>query len=276
MFAIRSLRRPTWALSRVFRLTRPSLRWFSSQEGETPEYTPPDIPEPTEEEKQKYRDAWGLKYQDECYKFEKEWEKIAEDRDVNQIKALEEELNSNEVAKVEFLADKILRLNMFEMRYLASIIKKRIKNTSGINPLKLNMDWPSIKQEADGTWPPLNPNWFKQQELMAKVGPFLNSMGAGVGGGQSTPAGENQAEGAEEAKKEETVKSHFDIELTSFDAKSKIKIIKELRSILGLGLKEAKETVESAPVWLKKEVKKEEAEGLKEKIEGLGGEIKLV
>ena len=48
------------------------------------------------------------------------------------------------------------------------------------------MDWPSIKMDSDGTWPPLNPNWFKQQELMSKVGPFLTSMGMGAPQGGQT------------------------------------------------------------------------------------------
>lgn len=75
-----------------------------------------------------------------------------------------------------------------------------------------------------------------------------------------------------EEKKE---KSHYDIELTKFDAAKKITIIKEIRAILNLGLKEAKEMVESAPVWIKKEVKKEEAEKLAEKLKELGAECRL-
>jgi len=53
----------------------------------------------------------------------------------------------------------------------------------------------------------------------------------------------------EEAKKVEpkAEKTHFDIELTKFDAAAKIKVIKEVRAMMGLGLKEAKELVESAP-----------------------------
>jgi len=43
------------------------------------------------------------------------------------------------------LADKMLDLNIFEMRYLAMSMKTRVQKTSGINPLKLNMDWPSVK-----------------------------------------------------------------------------------------------------------------------------------
>ena len=53
------------------------------------------------------------------------------------------------------------------------------------------------------------------------------------------------------------------------------KIIKEIRGMLGLGLKEAKEMVESAPCWIKKELVKNEADGLKEKLEGLGAKIRL-
>lgn len=52
-------------------------------------------------------------------------------------------------------------------------------------------------------------------------------------------------------------------------------LIKEIRAILNLGLKEAKELVESAPVWLKKEVKKDEADKLAEKLKELGGECRL-
>jgi len=70
-------------------------------------------------------------------------------------------------------------------------------------------------------------------------------------------------------------KSHYDLELTGFDAAKKVVLIKELRQILGTGLKETKDMVESAPTWLKKEVKKEEAEALVEKIKSLGGEVRM-
>ena len=150
--------------------------------------------------------------------------------------------------------------------------------TSGINPMKLNMDWPSVKQDGAGTWPPANPNWFKQQELMSSLGPFMGQMGGamgGGGGGAASQAAGGAAEAAKEEEKPAAEKTHFDVELTKFDASGKIKIIKEIRGIFNLGLKEAKELVESAPVWLKKEVKKEDAEELKTKLEGLGAEVKL-
>lgn len=63
--------------------------------------------------------------------------------------------------------------------------------------------------------------------------------------------------------------------MTKFDAAKKIGLIKEMRVMFNLGLKEAKEMVEGAPVWIKKEVAKEEAEKLAEKIKELGGECRL-
>jgi len=58
---------------------------------------------------------------------------------------LAKELSELQMSKVDMLADKVIDLNAFEMRYLAASIKGRILKTSGINPLKMNMDWPSLK-----------------------------------------------------------------------------------------------------------------------------------
>lgn len=64
--------------------------------------------------------------------------------------------------------------------------------------------------------------------------------------------------------------------MAKFDAASKIKIIKEVRTVLGLGLKEAKEMVEKAPTVVKSNVGKSEAEELKEKLEKVGCTINLL
>jgi ribosomal protein L7/L12 len=70
-------------------------------------------------------------------------------------------------------------------------------------------------------------------------------------------------------------KTAFDMKLVAFEAASKIKIIKEVRAVTGLGLKEAKELVESAPKILQKGLKKEAAEELKKKLEELGATIEI-
>ncbi len=74
--------------------------------------------------------------------------------------------------------------------------------------------------------------------------------------------------GAADAAEEKT---EFDAILISYGDK-KIQVIKEVRTITGLGLKEAKELVEGAPKTLKEGVPKDEAEGIKKKIEEAGGQ----
>jgi len=78
--------------------------------------------------------------------------------------------------------------------------------------------------------------------------------------------------GESEAAAEE--KTEFDVILTSFGEK-KINVIKEVRSITGLGLKEAKEAVESAPKAIKEGVSKEEAEEVKKKLEEAGASAEI-
>jgi len=69
-------------------------------------------------------------------------------------------------------------------------------------------------------------------------------------------------------------KDEFDVILAAFGEK-KINVIKEVRAITGLGLKEAKELVEGAPKAIKEGVKKEEAEEIKKKLEEAGATIEL-
>lgn len=81
------------------------------------------------------------------------------------------------------------------------------------------------------------------------------------------------ASGAEEAAAEEE-KSTFDIVLTSVGAK-KIQVIKVVRELTTLGLKEAKDLVESAPQPIKEGVTKEEAENMKVKLEEQGATVEM-
>lgn len=84
----------------------------------------------------------------------------------------------------------------------------------------------------------------------------------------AAPAAGGAAPAAEE-------KTEFDVVLTGFDAAAKIKVIKVVREITGLGLAEAKAAVEGAPKTLKEAVSKDEAEELKKKIEEAGGKVEL-
>ena len=69
-------------------------------------------------------------------------------------------------------------------------------------------------------------------------------------------------------------KTEFDVVLTDFGAE-KIKVIKEVRGITGLGLAEAKAKVEGIPAVIKEQVSKEEAETIKKQLEDVGAKVEL-
>ena len=89
----------------------------------------------------------------------------------------------------------------------------------------------------------------------------------GVSAAAVAVAAPGAASGAEE-------KSMFNAELTDVGAQ-KIAVIKAVKEVLALGLKEAKDLVESAPAMLKEGMKKEDAEALKKKVEEAGGKVTL-
>jgi large subunit ribosomal protein L7/L12 len=85
----------------------------------------------------------------------------------------------------------------------------------------------------------------------------------------AAPAGGDDEGGGGAAEK-----TDFDVVLTAAGG-SKIQVIKELRGLTGLGLKEAKELVDGAPATIKEAVAKADAEAWKEKLEGVGASVEL-
>ncbi len=92
--------------------------------------------------------------------------------------------------------------------------------------------------------------------------------------GVSAAAGVVVAGPAADAGAQEEEKTEFDVEPTDVGA-SKVKVIKVVREATGLGLKEAKEVVDSAPKVVKEALDKEAAEELKKKLEEVGAKVTL-
>lgn len=92
--------------------------------------------------------------------------------------------------------------------------------------------------------------------------------------GVSAAAGVVVAAAGPDAGAAAAEKDEFDVELVSAGA-SKVKVIKVVREVTGLGLKEAKDLVDSAPKVIKEAVSKAEAEELKAKLEAEGAEVNL-
>jgi large subunit ribosomal protein L7/L12 len=144
-------------------------------------------------------------------------------------------LSADQVLKVDKIFHKMLWLDMFETSMLNDCINERLGIV--LTP----------KQRM-----------ALQRQLANRSG------GSGGGGGKAAPAPEVDAGPV-----------LVDLKLAGFDATSKIKVIKEVRSIAGLGLKEAKELVEGFPKVILKQIKPEQAEELKAKLEAVGAIIEL-
>ena len=105
-------------------------------------------------------------------------------------------------------------------------------------------------------------------ELSELVKALEEEFGVSAAAMAAPAAGAGAAEAAVE-------KTDFDVVLAGFDAAAKIKVIKVVREITGLGLAEAKAAVEGTPKTLKEAVSKDEAEELKKKLEEAGGKVEV-
>lgn len=103
-------------------------------------------------------------------------------------------------------------------------------------------------------------------ELKELVDEICETFGVSAVAAAAAPAA-----GAAEAAAEKT---EFDVVMTEFGSE-KIKVIKEVRGLLGLGLAEAKALVEAVPAKLKEAVSKEEGEEIKSKLEAVGAKVEL-
>ena len=101
---------------------------------------------------------------------------------------------------------------------------------------------------------------FEEKFGVTAAAPVAMAMPGGGGGGG----------GAEEAEE----KTEFDVILTAAGEK-KINVIKEVRAITGLGLKEAKDAVEGAPTPVKEKTTKEDADKIKAQLEAAGAKVEL-
>jgi large subunit ribosomal protein L7/L12 len=113
---------------------------------------------------------------------------------------------------------------------------------------------------------------FIDNMTVLEMSEFVKELEDKYGVTAAAPAAAAAPVAAGEAATEE--KTEFDVVLTVVGDK-KIQVIKEVRTITGLGLKDAKDLVEAAPKAIKEGVKKEEAEEIKKKVEEAGGSVEI-
>lgn len=115
---------------------------------------------------------------------------------------------------------------------------------------------------------------LEASELVTQIEETFGVSAAAPAGGMMmmAPGGAPGAPAAAEPEEEQT---EFDVVLEEFPADKKIAILKVVRTITGLGLKEAKDMVESTPKPLKEAVNKEEAENVKKQLEEAGAKVSV-
>lgn len=154
-------------------------------------------------------------------------------------------LNKDQITKVDAIFQKILWLDMFETSMLTELVNERLGRVK-LSPKQRKM----LERQMDA-----------------------HISGRGMGGGNSSLTAGDESIETDVAPKQILV----DVKLIGYDEKSKIKVIKEVRSIVdGLGLKEAKELVEGIPKTIHKGLKPEIAQEFKEKLEAVGAKIEIV
>ena len=112
---------------------------------------------------------------------------------------------------------------------------------------------------------------LEASELVKQIEEAFGVSAAASAGVVMAAPGAAAGDGADAAEE----KTEFEVVLESFEASSKIKVLKEVRNATGLGLGEAKALVEAAPKTIKEGATKEDAEALKKAIEAVGGKVTL-
>lgn len=167
--------------------------------------------------------------------------------------------------KVLRLVDEIMSLTLIEAADLCDLCQEKLApGDSG--PIPGRMPFPHPMGMFPGMGMPMAGGMAPQ--MMPQAAPAA-AAAAPAAAADAAPA----EEAAPEAKKEEKKKEFVTIKLVSFETAKKINVVKEVRAATALGLKEAKELVESAPKVVKKGVPFADAEAIVAKLQAAGAEV---
>lgn len=200
----------------------------------------------------------------------------------DKIKEVAARIEPHRIEHIKGLVKSYFLLGMIEKNY-ANLKMKDLLLNKDLSEVDLNTNWVSLTK-SEAPVEPVNPSYFKQNEFMSEFTKWLKTQEK-VDIGFSSQTSTQVASGAEqkaekvevkEVKKEEKKeKEIWDLVLLSYDPAKKITVIKEIRAITSLGLKESKDLVETLPSKILTKVKKDEAKPHIDKIEAAGGKVEL-
>ena len=188
-------------------------------------------------------------------------------KDLGPPGVLQEALTASQLERVHTVASVIDELSVQESQYLWDLFQERYEACHG--PPDFTEGYPPFSPAE--SWPELT---AEHVELFYNLRIQRALLGALPGSLTEAEAGPEPTAEVEEVQE----KTNFDVCITSFPASAKIKLIKEVKTVMNIGLKEAKETVEGIekqPLVLAKAAPKDRAEELMAKIKELGCEVEL-
>lgn len=175
--------------------------------------------------------------------------------------------------KIQRLVDEIMCLNLLEAVQLGELIQDKFA-TGDDSPIVGRMPFPHPMIMFPGVAPPSAPPGMMPFEMPQQLPPQAATAPASAAAAVAAPADAAAAPVAVEKQKEQK-KETYSVKLVSFDAAKKINVVKEVRAMTELGLKEAKEFVESVPKVIKKGVPAAVAEAMRDKLAAVGAEVVL-
>jgi large subunit ribosomal protein L7/L12 len=170
--------------------------------------------------------------------YEKEWTSIYEQKNKVLMEKVLAELSEYEKKEVELLVEKLSKLNKDEKLYYAHLTLVADNLISGEDIRNKDISYPANFMNLENILPKSIPDWYSTTAMQSTVSSFSGKAVEGIassGSASSSSKDEKKEEKKEEKKAE---KAQFDIKLASFDAGKKIALIKEIRGLLNLGLKE--------------------------------------
>jgi len=214
----------------------------------------------------KTKEEIKYEYEDKLFHLKFQWSKLQKEKKRYLQDFLCPELTNHQKQECEILYNIIKDFNSPELIVFNQEVERLSRRR--VNPS------PEMEKLEDS--PTYDPNFHDYQEILYSLTPFLSSRY--FLGGESSASAAVATETVEEKKEEEKPKEKVvvSMKLVGFDAAKKLSLIKEVRTMFSLGLKEAKEFVEKENNVFKENIKREEANELKTKLEEFGAKIELV
>lgn len=176
-------------------------------------------------------------------------------------------MTNHQLQEVALLTEAIANFSFSEQLFFEKLSNQYIGNTPGVPENFAEPEADYVLEHKKFKMLGADPNFLLTQQTLTGLAPFLKSNYFAASGSSVAKVTATKVVEQEVTKE----KDKWNLKLESFNSADKLKVIKEVRTLFGLGLKEAKDLVDGAPAVLKKDLFKTEALDLKAKLEAVGG-----